>query len=196
MPIQCHPAALLGSVIHLRGLSAGLAGRDVNLEKEEHPEAPGLSSPSGDLADRPQASSVPSPPHNSIESVMEEFLLLASKQSLGYAMCWVSQFPHLENGDFTDEETEDQISDVICLKSPSWEVALGFNSRHYDSRIQQLLLYSAPINHSNDSSSFVAGRGGLIHTKVLVTAWLSELSCLKSKATREQGYYSRIGKQW
>lgn len=27
-----------------------------------------------------------------------------------------------------------QMSDVTCPKSHSWEVALGFNSRHYDSR--------------------------------------------------------------
>lgn len=31
--------------------------------------------------------------------------------------CWDSWFPHQENGDFIDEDTEAQISDVICLKS-------------------------------------------------------------------------------
>lgn len=73
---------------------------------------------------------------------MEESLLLAFKQSLVCAMCWASQFPHLENGVFMDEETEAQISDVTCLRSLSWEVALGFSPRRYDPRTQLLLHYS------------------------------------------------------
>lgn len=32
-------------------------------------------------------------------------------------VCWDSWFPYQENGDFIDEDTEAQISDVICLKS-------------------------------------------------------------------------------
>lgn len=60
---------------------------------------------------------------------------------------WASQFPRLENGDFTDEATEAQISDVACRESHNLEVVLGFNPRHFDPRAQLLNSYTpVPIS--------------------------------------------------